>query len=513
MAKAPRTCFVCNQCGASEPRWTGRCPRCQAWNTMAEEAQPAQAAWAGAREQAAREQAAVRRNKESDPAPLRARPVTSISENEGGAADRLLAGIAAADRVLGGGLVRGSLVLLGGDPGIGKSTLLLQLLAGLCRQEAPSGPDQEPPPRVLYVSGEESLSQTASRARRLGAMTPGLHLLSETRLSAILDEAIRMRPEVLAIDSIQMVLVDQIESVPGSLQQVREATARLLPFAKDHEIATILVGHVTKEGALAGPKTLEHMVDAVLLFEGERGHPYRILRASKNRFGPTSEIGVFEMQGVGLREVPDPSAWLLAERPVGVPGSVITAALEGSLPLVLEVQALCATPAGVPRRNAIGIDPYRVAMLLAVIERHAGIDILGLDVFVNVAGGMRLSETAADLAVAMALCSSATGRVVDPYTACFGEVGLSGEVRSVSQADARLRELGKLGFRRCLVPAATARALKRDRERHRTDLHVLGPGPGPGDVEIVGVRNVAEAAAAALGPRRTPVFAPGEGGR
>jgi DNA repair protein RadA/Sms len=475
---------------------------------MTEQFQAAQPAWAGAREQA---NVLARKQPETDDAPLRACPVTSISEDDGLGEDRMQAGIAAADRVLGGGLVRGSLVLLGGDPGIGKSTLLLQLLAGLCQRPdplippRPPSPDKEPPPppKVLYVSGEESLTQTASRARRLGARVPGLHLLAETRLSAILHEAARMRPQVLAIDSIQMVVVDDIESVPGSLPQVREATARLLPFAKNSGIATLLVGHVTKEGALAGPKTLEHMVDTVLLFEGERGHPYRILRASKNRFGPTSEIGVFEMQGVGLREVPDPSAWLLAERPVGVPGSVITAALEGSLPLVLEVQALCAGAAGVPRRNAIGIDPYRVAMLLAVIERHAGIDILGLDVFVNVAGGLRLSETAADLAVAMALCSSATGRVVDPQTACFGEVGLSGEVRSVSQAETRLREVGKLGFRRCLVPAATARALKKDREKYNL----------PPDLEILGVRDVAEAATAALGPRRSPVFAPGEGGR
>jgi DNA repair protein RadA/Sms len=333
---------------------------------------------------------------------------------------------------------------------------------------------------VLYVSGEESVQQTALRAARLGAQAPSLLVLAETRLERILEVAARMAPVVLAVDSIQTVQVAGLDSVPGSVSQVREAAGRLLAFAKERQIATVLVGHVTKDGALAGPKTLEHVVDAVVLFEGERGHPFRVLRATKNRFGSTNEMGVFEMHEDGLREVPNPSALFLAERPTGLPGSVVVAALEGSRPLLVEVQALVASAAGMPRRTALGVDPHRVSMLLAVLERRAGIDVLGQDVFVNVAGGVRLGEPAADLAVIAAVASSATRRAVAAEVLCFGEVGLAGEVRAVTQPELRLREAAKLGFRRGVLPTL-----------NRTRIEEV---PG---IEAIGVRDV-EAALAAL---------------
>jgi DNA repair protein RadA/Sms len=368
--------------------------------------------------------------------------------------------------VLGGGLVPGSLVLLGGDPGIGKSTLLLQALDGVAR----SGK------RVLYVSGEESVQQTALRAERLGARSASLMVLAETQLEKILEQAEAMKPAVLAVDSVQTVHTAQLESVPGSLGQVREAAGRLLTFAKTRHVPVILVGHVTKDGALAGPKTLEHVVDAVLYFEGERTQHYRVLRTTKNRFGSTNEIGVFEMRQGGLAEVPNPSALFLAERPVGAPGSVVVASVEGSRPILVEIQALVASSAGVPRRTALGIDPNRVSLLLAVIERRCGIDVLGQDVFVNVAGGVRLSEPAADLGLLAAVASSARGRAVDAHTLCFGEVGLAGEVRAVGRAELRLAEAAKLGFRRCILPELTRSRLA-----------------GPTELELIGVRDVSTA--------------------
>jgi DNA repair protein RadA/Sms len=334
---------------------------------------------------------------------------------------------------------------------------------------------------VLYVSGEESVRQTALRAGRLGTQAPSLLVLAETRLERILDEATRIAPAVLAIDSIQTVHAPSLESVPGSLGQIREAAGRLLTFAKERGVATVLVGHVTKDGGLAGPKTLEHVVDAVVHFEGEPGHPYRILRATKNRFGSTNEVGVFEMSADGLREVPNPSALFLAERPLGAPGSSVVAALEGSRPLLVEVQALVASCVGVPRRAALGVDPNRVSLLLAVVERRAGIDVLGQDVFVNVAGGARLSEPAADLGRVAAVASSAGGRAVEPRTVCFGEVGLAGEVRAVAQPELRLAEAAKLGFRRCVLP-----------EVNRARL------VGQTDLELVGVRDVDAALGALL---------------
>jgi DNA repair protein RadA/Sms len=408
-------------CGFHASRPFGRCPACGAWDSL----QPRRVsaipgAGAGPR-----------------PRPL--------SEIKGGETRRLASGIAELDRVLGGGLVAGSLILLGGEPGIGKSTLLLQLMARLAARAAPA----------LYVSGEESLEQLALRAARLGIVEPGLQALAEPRLAAILEEAARLQPGVLAIDSVQTLQLE--EGVPGSPGAVREATARLLAHAKAGVAPLILVGHVTKEGGLAGPKTLEHLVDVVLHFEGEPASSYRLLRATKNRFGSTRELGVFEMRGEGLREVPNPSALFLAERAAGVPGSAVAVCLEGSRPILCEVQALTAPASGPPRRAVLGVDPYRVALLLAVCARRASVELLACDVFVNVAGGVRLSEPAADLAVCAALASAACGRPIDPATVCFGEVGLAGEVRATGATELRLAEAAKLGFRRCVLPEASAR--------------------------------------------------------
>jgi len=444
VAKAT-TRFVCQHCGHASGKWLGRCPECGEWNSLVEEAAPSGKP-AGAVSSADKPR--------------------SISDVEVDHAPRLKTGIGELDRVLGGGLVAGSLVLLGGDPGIGKSTLLLQAFDGLARAGK----------KVLYVSGEESVQQTALRAGRLGVRAKDLHVLAETQLERILDEASAMRPAVLAVDSVQTVHASSLESIPGSLGQVREAAGRLLTYAKTKGVPVVLVGHVTKEGSLAGPKTLEHVVDCVLYFEGERTHNYRVLRTTKNRFGSTNELGVFEMRAEGLGEVPNPSALFLAERPLGAPGSVVVASVEGSRPILVEIQALVAHAAGVPRRTALGIDPNRVSLLLAVIERRAGIDVLGQDVFVNVAGGVRLSEPASDLGVLAAVASSAKSRPVDPHTLCFGEIGLAGEVRAVGGAELRLSEAKKLGFRRCVLPELT-----------RAQLH------GRPELELIGVRDVGSA--------------------
>jgi DNA repair protein RadA/Sms len=447
-----RSQYVCQKCGLTSAKWLGRCPDCGEWNSLVEEvlqaARPAGALGGGAA--------------------TRAVPIGDVRTDE---APRVQTGVLEFDRVLGGGLVPGSLVLLGGDPGIGKSTLLLQAFDGIAR----SGRS------VLYVSGEESVQQTALRAERLGARARGLLCLAETQLERILEQAEALRPAVLAVDSIQTVHTSSLESVPGSLGQVRESAGRLLTFAKTRGVPVLLVGHVTKDGALAGPKTLEHVVDAVLYFEGERGHNYRVLRATKNRFGSTNELGVFDMRSGGLSEVPNPSALFLAERPVGAPGSVVIASVEGSRPILVEIQALVAHAAGVPRRTALGIDPNRVSLLLAVVERRAGIDVLGQDVFVNVAGGVRLGEPAADLGLVAAVASSARGRAVAGATVCFGEVGLAGEVRAVGHLDLRLQEAAKLGFKRCVLP-----------ELSRANF------TGKSELELVGVRDVSGALEALL---------------
>jgi DNA repair protein RadA/Sms len=362
-------------------------------------------------------------------------------------------GIAELDRVLGGGVVPGSLVLLGGDPGIGKSTLLLAALNRLSQ----SGP-------TLYVSGEESLRQTKMRAERLGVKAEGLHLLSETDAEKVLHISETLKPAALVVDSIQTMFLPELGSAPGSISQVREVGGRLMAYAKRTGVPTFLVGHVTKDGAIAGPRVLEHMVDTVLYFEGERGHPFRLLRAHKNRFGSTNEIGVFEMKGAGLAEVEDPSALFLSERPAGKSGSVVTSTLNGTRPILVEVQALVApTGYGTARRTAIGVDSNRVALLAAVLEKKEDVQLVGCDLFVNVAGGMQLTEPASDLAVCAALVSSLQNRPLDPHTLVLGEVGLAGEVRAVGQVEPRLAEAAKLGFTRAILPASSARRLEEKR--------------------------------------------------
>ena len=376
--------------------------------------------------------------------------VGDVDEMEG--VERLGTGLGELDRVLGGGLVPGSVVLLGGEPGVGKSTLLCQMLHGL----AAGGP-------VLYASGEESVAQVALRARRVGATAPRLALLAETSLERILTQAERAEPAVLAIDSVQTIHSADLPSIPGSIGQVRECAARLSSFAKARGIAAVLVGHVTKDGHLAGPKTLEHLVDVVLSFEGDGSSPYRMVRAAKNRFGSTQEIGVFEMRSDGLIQVLSPSQLFLAERPLGVPGSVVVASADGSRPILVEVQALVTPPtAGIGRRTVAGVDANRVSLLLAVLAQRADCDVLGCDVFVNLVGGARLAEPALDLGIALAIASAARGRALDPHTVVFGEVGLAGEVRAVNLAEQRLAEARKLGYRRCLLPRHNRKRLAGD---------------------------------------------------
>jgi DNA repair protein RadA/Sms len=422
-ARATRTQFRCQACGHEASRWHGRCQGCGEWNSLVEEV-------------AVRSRASsIARSTGEEPV-----AVGDVPELDG--THRLGTGMSELDRVLGGGLVPGSVVLLGGEPGVGKSTLLCQMLHGL----AASGP-------VLYASGEESVAQVAMRARRVGATAPGLTLLAETSLERILAQAERAAPAVLAIDSVQTVQSADLTSIPGSIGQVRECAARLAAFAKTRGMAAVLVGHVTKDGHLAGPKTLEHLVDVVLSFEGDGSTPYRMARAAKNRFGSTLEIGVFEMRSDGLAQVLSPSQMFLAERPVGVPGSVVVASADGSRPILVEVQALVTPPtAGIGRRTVAGVDANRVSLLLAVLAQRADCDVLGCDVFVNLVGGARLAEPALDLGVALAIASAARRRPIDPHAVVFGEVGLAGEVRAVSLAEMRLAEAHKLGFKRCLLP-------------------------------------------------------------
>ncbi len=429
-----RNVFRCQACGHEASRWHGRCQGCGEWNSMVEEV--AVRATARAAQEAA----------------VAAVPIDEVSEAEDGR--RLATGLGELDRVLGGGLVPGSVVLLGGEPGVGKSTLLCQMLSGLARGSAG---------RVLYASGEESVGQVAMRARRVGASAPGLSLAAETSLERILAQADTVDPTVLAVDSVQTIQSGELASIPGSIAQVRECAARLAAFAKLRGVAAGLVGHVTKDGHLAGPKTLEHLVDVVLSFEGDGSAPYRTVRAAKNRFGSTQDIGVFEMRSDGLAEVLSPSQLFLAERPLGVPGSVVVASADGSRPILVEVQALVTPPtAGLGRRTVAGVDANRVSLLLAVLAQRADCDVLGCDVFVNLVGGARLAEPALDLGIALAIASAARRRPVDAHTVVFGEVGLAGEVRAVNLAESRLTEAHKLGYRRCLLPRHNRRRLVED---------------------------------------------------
>ena len=459
MAKRPSTIFVCEQCGAQTAKPQGRCFECGAFGSIVEERAPESggAAPGGHRYALAGTAGEAR----------------LYADVELASHPRLTTGIDEFDRVLGGGIVPGSLVLLGGEPGIGKSTLLLQAAANLARTVGP----------VLYSSGEESEHQIKSRGERLAVGDAPLYLLAETCIERILEEIARIRPALIVVDSVQTVFSLKFQSAPGSIGQVREAATQLLFTAKGQNIPTFLVGHVTKDGSLAGPKALEHVVDTVLYFEGERHHAHRVVRAVKNRFGAVSELGVFEMTSAGLRPVPNPSKMFLAERPANAPGSAVLCSVEGSRPILVEVQALVSSSTyGTARRMASGVDQQRLSLLLAVLEKRAGLNLIGDDVFVNIAGGMTIDEPASDLGVLAAIASSVRNRVIPATTAMFGEVGLAGEVRATAQAPLRIREAAQMGFRRCVLPDAN-----------------LDPREKPGDCELVGVRTVGEALDALLG--------------
>lgn len=431
MAKT-KTIFVCTACGAQSPKWLGRCPGCDGWNTLQEEtSRPAAPSAAATSAPAAR--------------PLR------LHEIRGDELERVPLPMAEFSRVLGGGIVPGSLVLIGGDPGVGKSTLLMQVADQAARLVGD----------VLYVSGEESLSQIALRARRLGLDAPGLLLSSDSDLQNVLHQIEATAPRLVVIDSIQSVAAAELDSSPGSVSQLRECTLRFMQLAKSTATPIFLIGHVTKEGAIAGPKLLEHLVDTVLYLEGERFQAFRLLRCTKNRFGPTHEVGVFEMQSAGLVEVTNPSAAFLAERSEPAPGSVVIATLEGTRPILAEVQALAnQTALAIPRRAANGLDYNRLLLLTAVLSRRLGVPLHDHDVYVNIVGGLRVDEPAADLGAALAILSSLRDRPVDPGLVAVGEVGLAGELRRVGQLELRLREAAKLGFERALVPKSALRALR-----------------------------------------------------
>jgi DNA repair protein RadA/Sms len=450
--KAPKTVFVCQECGAQHAKWVGRCPDCGAWNAIVEE----KAAPAGVEPTAFQQRYSMGARTE-------ARLYGDVDTVVG---ERLTTGITEFDRVLGGGIVPGSLVLLGGEPGIGKSTLLLQAAAHFATH-AP----------VLYCSGEESEHQIKSRGERLGVDRPQLYLLAETCLERILEEVARLRPALLIIDSVQTMFSLKLQSAPGSVGQVRETATQILFATKGQNLPTFLVGHVTKDGGLAGPKVLEHIVDTVLYFEGERHHAHRMVRAVKNRFGAISELGVFEMTGRGLTPVPNPSELFLAQRPANTPGSAVLCCLEGSRPLLVEVQALVSTSSyGNAQRTANGLDRTRLSLLLAVLEKRAGLNLVAEDVFVNLAGGIEVEEPAADLAVIGAIASSVRNRPIRERTAVFGEIGLAGEVRSVPQGALRVKEAAQLGYTRCVVPEGTC-----------------APADVPSGCELVEVRRVGEA--------------------
>lgn len=457
MSPKPVTIYACQECGAQSQKWLGRCPDCGAWNSLVEERAIPTAAGAGA----AAASAGSRYSLAARTGPQLYQDVDSVS------ATRLSTGIAEFDRVLGGGVVPGSLVLIGGEPGIGKSTLLLQAAAHFAQTTG----------TVLYSSGEESEHQIKSRGERLGVGNAPLYLLAETCLERILEEIARLRPSLVIVDSVQTVFSLKFQSAPGTVGQVREAATHLLFAAKGQNIPAFLVGHVTKDGSLAGPKVLEHIVDTVLYFEGEKHQAHRIVRAVKNRFGAVSELGVFEMTGTGLKAVPNPSRLFLAERPAGAPGSSVLCCLEGSRPLLVEVQALVSTSSyGNARRMASGIDQNRLALLLAVLEKRAGLNLLGDDVFVNIAGGLTVDEPAADLAVIAAVASSFRNRPIRQGTALFGEVGLAGEVRGAPQAALRIREAAQMGFARIIVPENN-----------------VSSDEAPSGCEIIAVKSVGEA--------------------
>lgn len=435
MAKAKKgTVFFCQECGYESSKWMGQCPGCKAWNSFVEETVSSNIVSTGNKKTSA--------ISSKEPAVL-----SSVSLTK---EDRIQIGIEELDRVLGGGIVPGSLSLVGGDPGIGKSTLLLQV----CQRLAAQGR------KVLYISGEESLKQIKIRAMRIGEFTDSLLLLCETNLGIIEETIRKVSPEVVIIDSIQTMYNENVGAAPGSVSQVRESTGVFLQIAKGLGVSIFIVGHVTKEGTVAGPRVLEHMVDTVLYFEGDRHASYRILRGVKNRFGSTNEIGVFEMRQEGLVEVKNPSEFMLSGKPEGASGSVVACSMEGTRPVLIEIQALvCQSNFGIPRRQATGTDFNRLNLLMAVLEKRVGLQVSGCDAYVNIAGGMRLQEPALDLGLVMAIVSSYKNRAIDDKTVVFGEVGLSGEVRAVSMTEQRIQEARKLGFTRCIVPGSSMEGL------------------------------------------------------
>ncbi len=441
-----KTVFFCKECGFESAKWLGQCPACKSWDTFVDEP-------------------VVKKGSKPAGGIRSYREPVLISNVKTEEQLRLCSGIGELDRVLGGGIVRGSLVLVGGDPGIGKSTLLLQMCREIAAQQK----------KILYISGEESLSQIKMRAERLGVFGGELFLLCETDLDMVEEVIQKHTPDIVIIDSIQTMFKEEVSAAPGSVSQVREATAALMRIAKDSGITIFIIGHVTKEGVVAGPRVLEHMVDTVLYFEGDNYASYRVLRAVKNRFGSTNEIGVFEMQGSGLAEVKNPSEFMLKGRPEGEAGSVVAASIEGTRPILVEVQALvCRTNFNMPRRTAAGTDYNRVNLLMAVLEKRAGIQLSDCDAYVNVAGGMRITEPALDLAVVTAILSSYKNAALDNKTILFGEVGLTGEIRAVNMAEQRVAEAAKMGFELCILPQANKE-------------HIKGKG-----IRLIGVRNIGE---------------------
>lgn len=445
----PKSYYACQSCGHQSAKWLGRCPECGTWNSLVEETAlaPRRQGWEGL------------------PSAAKAQPLVKVEQAKKSA---IQIGISELDRALGGGIVPGGVTLVGGDPGIGKSTLLLQALAGLSKREGII---------ALYVSGEESVTQTKLRADRLGLSPANLYVLAETNLEAIFAQVDKVKPKAMVIDSVQTIYSSALDSPPGSISQVRETAARIIQLAKLATISTFLIGHVTKDGSLAGPRALEHLVDTVLYFEGEPGSSYRILRVAKNRFGPTDEIGVFEMGEAGLVCVADPSLLFLSERAANVPGSAVVPVLKGTRPVLVEIQALASSAAfGVPRRTALGVDANRVSMIMAVLDRRVGLNLAGTDLFVNVAGGVRIDEPAADLGIAAALASSLRNKPVEGGTVTFGEVGLTGEIRAIRRAELRIREAMKLGFTRCVLPVANEKEVRK-----------------LSDAQLVGARTLAQA--------------------
>ncbi len=448
MKKRPKIIYVCQSCGHRPPKWMGRCPECGKWETIEEEA--------------------VKFAETLSSPAGRSMPV-SIDAVELGDEERVYTKMAEFDRVLGGGIIPGSLVLIGGDPGIGKSTLLLQVLHRL----SASGR------KVLYVSGEESVRQLKMRSMRLAAISPGLLVVSETDIDAIIQMVASEKPDALVIDSIQTMFTYDAGSAPGSITQVRESTMKIMGMAKHSGVPAFLIGHVTKDGAIAGPRIMEHMVDTVLYFEGDQNHGFRILRAVKNRFGSTNEIGVFEMNETGLAEVANPSAVFLSERAKNAPGSVVTACMEGSRPILVELQALISTSGfATPRRTVLGLDYNRVSLLMAVMEKKLGLNVAGHDLFMNVAGGVKVSEPAVDLGIVSAVASSFLDKPIPEGLLLLGEVGLTGEIRGISHLSPRVAEIGKMGFTRCIVPESSKRQLAK--------------AGWTGGVELMGIRRLSD---------------------